>query len=425
MTQEQDSKGSLLFIFLTILVDVMGIAIIIPVIPELLENLTGSALNEAGLIGGLLIASFAAMQFLFAPLMGELSDKYGRRPVLFLSLAGLGVDYIFHALAPSLFLLFVGRMLAGICGASHTVATAYIADISTPENKAKNFGMIGAAFGLGFFLGPMIGGLCAQWGYQMPFFVAAGLTLLNLIFGILVLPESLPKEKRRNIEWKRAIPGLNLFHLRQYKSLLLFVAAFVLVHLAGQVMPSIWTFFTMEQYNWGPGLVGFSLGVVGLLVGVVQAGLIGWSVKKYGQKKVIMAGFAFWTLGMIIFACAYSQVLLFVALVPYVLGGIAGPTIQSMMSNSVKDNEQGNLQGALTSMISLTAIFGPILYTTLFSIFADKQFDYYFPGAPFVAGAVFLVTALLIVIRALKKLSKDEEVEILDDQTLITDSSSL
>ena len=404
MNEQHSSKGSLLFIFLTIFVDVMGIAIIIPVIPDLLETLTGKSLNEAGLIGGLLIASFAIMQFLFAPLMGELSDKYGRRPVLFIALAGLGIDYIFHALAPSLILLFIGRMLAGICGGSHTVATAYIADVSTPENKAKNFGMIGAAFGLGFFLGPMIGGICAQWGYQMPFFVAAGLTLVNLIFGMLVLPESLPKDKRRDIEWKRAIPGLNLIHLKRYRSLLLFVAAFVLVQLAGQVMPSIWTFFTMEQYGWGPGLVGLSLGVVGLLVGLVQAGLIGWSVKKFGQKKVILAGFFFWTTGMLLFACAYKEVLLFVALIPYVMGGIAGPTIQSMMSNTVKDNEQGNLQGALTSMISLTSILGPLIYTSLFSVFADKASQVYFPGAPFLAGAFFLIIASLIAIKAINQL---------------------
>jgi DHA1 family tetracycline resistance protein-like MFS transporter len=403
MAKEKASKGSLLFIFTVILVDVMGIAIIIPVIPTLIKELTGQELNDAGLWGGLLISSFAFMQFLFAPLMGELSDKFGRRPILFIALAGLGADYIFHAFAPTLAWLFVGRMLAGVCGASHTVATAYIADISTPENKAKNFGMIGAAFGLGFFLGPMIGGFCAQWGYQVPFFVAAALALANLVWGIFVLPESLPKEKRREIDWKRVIPGVSLANLRKYRSLGLFVVAFTLVHLAGQVMPSTWSFFTMEAFGWGEAMVGISLGVVGLLVGIVQGGLIGFSVKKFGQNKVIMMGFIFWTVGMFSFAIAGNQTLFFIALVPYVLGGIAGPTLQSLMSNFVPDNEQGNLQGALTSMISLTAIIGPLLYTSLFHFFADKEKSYYFPAAPFLAGGIILIFATIVAWMAIKK----------------------
>lgn len=403
---KKGKSGSLIFIFITILVDVMGVAIIIPVFPTLIKSLTGLELNEAGLWAGLLFSSFAIMQFLFAPLMGELSDRFGRRPILFLSLGGLGLDYIFHAFAPTIAWLFVGRMLAGVFGASYSVATAYIADISTAENKAKNFGLIGAAFGLGFFLGPMIGGFCARWGYQVPFLVAAALALLNLIFGFFVLPESLPKEKRRAFNIKKAIPGVSLVHLSKYKGLGLFIIAFILVHLAGQVLHSVWTFFTMEAYNWDEALVGISLGVVGFLVGIVQGGLIGWVVKKFGQKKVIMLGFCLWTVGMIGFAFAVNEVILYIFLVPYVFGGIAGPTLQGLMSNTVPDTEQGNLQGALTSMISLTAVIGPLIYTSLFFYFSDKEAGVYFPGAPFVLSAGFLVIATLIAYVAIKRMEE-------------------
>ena len=406
---KNNRKASVVFIFITILIDIMGVAIIIPVLPTLIKTLTGQELNEAGLWGGLLISSFAIMQFLFAPLMGELSDRFGRRPILFLSLAGLGLDYVFHAFAPTLAWLFVGRMIAGVFGASHTVATAYIADISTPETKAKNFGMIGAAFGLGFFLGPMIGGFCAKWGYQVPFLVAAAMSLLNLIWGLLILPESLPKEKRRAIRWRNVIPGVSLIHLSKYKSLGLFIVAFVLVNLSGQVLPAIWSFFTMEAYSWNETLIGISLGIIGLLVGIVQGGLIGYAVKKLGQRKVIMYGFLLWTTGMIGFAFAINEYILYAALLPYVLGGVAGPTLQGFMSNSVPDTEQGNLQGALTSMVSLTAVVGPLIYTGLFFYFSDKHAITYLPGAPFILAAFFLIIASIIAFFAINRMTPEGE----------------
>ena len=397
-------RSSIIFIFITILLDVMGIAIIIPVVPELIQSLTGEPLNVAAGYGGLLMMTFAAMQFLCAPLMGELSDRFGRRPVLLLALAGLGIDYLFHAFAPTIGLLFLSRVLAGIFGASHTVATAYMADISTPENKAKNFGLIGAAFGLGFFLGPFLGGFFAKWGYQMPFIVAACFSLVNVIWGLFVLPESLPVEKRRKMDWKRVIPGVSLIHLSRYKALILFVVAFTLVNLAGQVMPATWSYFTIEAFNWDVQEIGISLGVVGLLVGLVQAGLIGWSVKKYGKRRVIMGGYLLWTVGMLAFAFADTEVLLYAALLPYVLGGVAGPTIQGIMSNAVPDNEQGNLQGALTSMISLTAIIGPLFFSGIFFYFSDRQTDFYFPGAAFLSGGLILVVSTIIAAFALRKL---------------------
>ncbi|OIQ27595.1 MAG: tetracycline resistance MFS efflux pump [Crocinitomix sp. MedPE-SWsnd] len=417
MAQKATSKGSLLFIFITVLIDIMGIAIIIPVFPDLIEALTGQQTSEASLDGGLLIASFAIMQFLFSPLLGELSDRFGRRPVLFIALAGLGVDYLFQAFAPTLALLFVGRMLAGVCGASHTVAAAYIADVSTPQNKAKNFGLLGAAFGLGFFLGPMIGGVCAQWGYQVPFIAAAIMTFLNLIFGLIVLPESLKPENRRPINWRNVIPGVSLKHLSKYKSLGLLILAFILVQLSGRVMESIWTFFTKTAFEWSPAAIGVSLGVVGLLVGIVQAVVVGKVVKRFGKKKAILAGFVLSTVGLFGISVAFSETILYIALIPYILGGIAGPTMQGLMSNSVKENEQGNLQGALTSMISLTAVLGPLIYTTLFFTFSADDAPVKFYGAPYVASAVIMILASVIVYIALKRLPDDGEDEDSSDST--------
>lgn len=419
MNQPKANKASLLFIFVTILVDVIGIGIIIPVIPSLIENLTGEPLNVAARYSGWLIMSFSVAQFLFAPLMGELSDRFGRKPILLISLFGLGLDYYFHAIAPTITWLFIGRIFAGMCGASHTVATAYIADISTKETKAKNFGLIGAAFGIGFVIGPAIGGLCAQVSPQFPFYVAAGFSLLNFIFGLVVIKESLPQENRRPINWSNIIPGVSLMHLTKYGALIGLLFAFILVHLAGQVMPSTWSFFTMEMYGWEEWMVGISLMVVGLLVGAVQGGLIGWSTKKFGNRKVISFGFVSWTVGMILFAFAFNETLLYVALLPYVLGGVAGPTIQGVMSNRVPMNEQGNLQGLLTSMVSLTAILGPLIYSYLFYAYSGEDSEIYFPGMPYAVGAICLILATIIALVSLKRMgdinSTDDEVNSLQE----------
>ncbi|MBI3133465.1 MAG: TCR/Tet family MFS transporter [Bacteroidetes bacterium] len=399
---------ALTFIFITILIDVIGIGIIIPVLPALIKTLTGGDLADAALYGGLLIISFSTMQFLFAPVVGELSDRYGRRPVLLISLFVLGIDYFFHAFAPTIALLFVGRILAGITGASFSVATSYIADVSTPQNKAKNFGLIGAAFGIGFILGPVIGGVCAKWGTQMPFIVAGIFTLLNFLFGYFFVPESLPLEKRRPVRYTNMIPGVSLAHIGKYKTLLGLVIAFVLVNLAGQVMPSTWSFFTLELFKWDETEVGISLAVVGALVVIVQAVLIGWFVKRLGNKRVILLGFLLWTLGMVSFCFAVTPVILYLALIPYCLGGIAGPSIQGILSNSVSEKEQGNLNGALTQAVSLTAIAGPLLYTTLFSRFSQSDAAVYFPGAPYLAAAGILIIACIIAFVSLRNYTEPE-----------------
>lgn len=400
----KNRSASMIFIFITILVDVIGIGIIIPVIPSLIENLSEGGLSEASRVGGWLIFAFAIMQFLFAPLMGILSDKFGRRPILLLALLGLGIDYIFHAFAPSIGWLFVGRVLAGITGASITVATAYIADISTPEKKAQNFGMIGAAFGLGFIIGPVIGGVAAKVSLQLPFLIAAGLTILNVIYGFFVLPESLAPEKRREIDFKRANPIGSLKLIRKYPIVAGLMVSFFLVYMASQAVQTTWTYFTMFKFEWDEAMVGYSLGVVGLIVAIVQGGLVKYAVKLWGEKKTIYIGYIFWIVGLILFASATQGWMLFAFLLPYCLGGIASPTLQGIVSNQVADNEQGELQGAMTALISLSSIIGPLVMTNLFYQFTQDDAPFQFAGAPFALGAVLVLVSLLLSRKSLSSM---------------------
>ncbi|MDB9775907.1 TCR/Tet family MFS transporter [Vicingaceae bacterium] len=400
----KNKNASMVFIFITILVDIIGIGIIIPVIPSLIENLTEGGLSEASRIGGWLIFAFAIMQFLFAPLMGILSDKFGRRPILLLALLGLGIDYIFHAFAPSIGWLFVGRVFAGITGASITVATAYIADISTPEKKAQNFGMIGAAFGLGFIIGPVIGGLAAKVSLQLPFLIAAGLTLLNVVYGFFILPESLAPEKRREVDLKRANPLGSLKLIRKYPIVAGLMVSFFLVYMASQAVQTTWTYFTMFKFEWDETMVGYSLGVVGVIVAIVQGGLVKYAVKLWGEKKTIYIGYVFWIIGLTLFASTTQGWMLFAFLLPYCLGGIASPTLQGVVSNQVADNEQGELQGAMTALISLSSIIGPLVMTNLFYQFTQDDAPFQFAGAPFALGAVLVLASFILSRKSLRKI---------------------
>ncbi|WP_194776951.1 TCR/Tet family MFS transporter [Pararhodonellum marinum] len=398
------SKSALLFIFITILVDVIGIGIIIPIIPELIMELTGEGTHVAIIYGMWLTTSFAGMQFLFSPVLGEISDQYGRRPILLMALLGLSIDYMIHAWAPTIIWLFVGRFLAGITGASLTVASAYIADISTKENKAKNFGVIGAAFGLGFIIGPGIGGFFGNIDIRLPFYIAAGLTFLNFLFGWFFVPESLVQENRRPINYSKMIPGASLVSLKNYKGVLLLIAAFFLANLAGQALPSTWSYHGIERYNWSPRDIGISLMVVGLAVSIVQGFLVGYLVKTFGKRKVITVGFLFWTIGMFLFSLASEPWMLYVFLFAYAFGGIAGPTVQSIISDEVSEKEQGNLQGAISGLVSLTSILGLLIFSPTFYYFTNPEGSIYFPGAPFALAAIFLCTAFILTLFAMKKI---------------------
>ncbi len=390
------------FIFITLLIDVTGWGIIIPVIPKLIEQLIHGDISVASKYGGWLTFAYAITQFICAPILGNLSDKYGRRPVLLFSLFGFGIDYLFLSFAPTIEWLFVGRIIAGVTGASFTTATAYIADISTNENRAQNFGMVGAAFGLGFIIGPVIGGLLGQFGPRVPFYAAAGLCLLNWLYGYFVLPESLSAEHRREFNWKRANPVGSLLHLKKYPALGGLIVALVLVYIAAHAVQSNWSYFTMYRFNWTEKLVGISLGVVGLLVGAVQGGLIRYVNPKLGNERSIYVGLFLYAVGMMLFAFATQSWMMFVFLIPYCLGGIAGPALQSIIAGHVPPNEQGELQGALTSLMSATSIIGPPLMTNLFYYFTQKKAPVHFPGAPFLLGSILMLASAVVAYKTLK-----------------------
>jgi len=396
-------KAAVSFIFITLLLDVIGLGLIIPVFPQLIEELIQGNISEASQWAGLLTFAYAIMQFICAPIVGNLSDKYGRRPVLLLSLLGFGIDYIFLSMAPTIWWLFVGRLIAGLFGASFTTATAYIADISTPENRSKNFGMIGAAFGLGFIIGPGIGGLLGEFGPRVPFMAAAILTFLNLIYGYFVLPESLAKEHRRAFEWKRANPLGSLLQLKKYKGVGGLIVSLIFVYIAGHAVQSTWTFFNIEKFQWSNTLMGISLTVIGLLIAIVQGGLIRYINPKLGDEKSIYVGLRLYSLGLFLFSFATEGWMMFVFLIPYCLGGIAGPALQSIISGNVPRNEQGELQGALTSLMSATSIVGPLLMTNLFAWFTRPEGDVKFAGAPFFAGAILMLISAVVAARSMKK----------------------
>ena len=396
-------QAALGFIFITLLIDSIGFGIIIPVMPTLITQMIHGNLSVASEYGGWLTFAYSFMQFICAPIVGNLSDKYGRRPVLLFSLFGFGVDYLFLSVAPTIWWLFVGRIIAGITGASFTTASAYIADISTPEKRAQNFGLIGAAFGLGFIIGPGIGGQLTNYGIRFPFFAAAVLALLNWLYGYFILPESLSKEHRREFEWKRANPLGSLMQLKKYPAVAGLIVSLILVYISVHAVQSTWTFYNMEKFNWTPQLVGYSLTFVGVMIALVQGGLIRVIIPKLGKERSVYVGLCLYSIGFLLFAFATKGWMMFAFLIPYALGGIAGPSIQGIISTHVPPNEQGELQGALTSLMSATSIVGPVLMTSLFAYFTDKNAPLIFPGAPFAMGAFLTMLSSLLAYRSLKR----------------------
>jgi MFS transporter, DHA1 family, tetracycline resistance protein len=395
-------NAALGFIFITLLVDVTGWGIIIPVLPKLITGLIHGTLSDAAIYGGWINAIFAIMQFIFSPILGGLSDRYGRRPVLLLSLFGFGIDYLVLANAPTITWLFIIRIFTGIAGASFTTASAYIADISPPEKRAQNFGMIGVAFGFGFMIGPAIGGVLGQYGVRIPFYFCAGLSLLNFVYGYFVVPESLPMEHRRKFDWKRANPIGTLVQLRKYPIVLGMAGSIVCIYLAAHATQSTWVYYTMFKFKWNEATVGWSLACVGLMVSIVQGGLIRVINPWLGAKNSIYVGFILYIIAFILFAFASSTLMMFIFIIPYCLAGITGPALQGIITGQVPANAQGELQGGLTSLMSLTSIIGPILMTGLFTYYTEPG-HFYFPGAPFMMGAVLTLIGTILAMRSLSK----------------------
>lgn len=394
-------KPAIGFIFITLLIDITGWGLIIPVLPKLIEQLIQGDISTAAKWAGWLGFAYAFTQFIFSPIIGSLSDQFGRRPVLLFSLFGFGIDYILLALAPTMGWLFAGRIIAGITGSSITTASAYIADISNATTRAKNFGMIGAAFGLGFILGPVLGGLLGQFGPRVPFWTAAVLCLLNWLYGYFVLPESLDVAHRRQFSWSSAIPFKSLLNLRKYPSIGGLIASLVLVYVAGHAVQSNWSFYGIERFSWDEKMIGISLGVVGLLVGAVQGGLVRIVNPKIGNEKSVYIGLLLYAIGMVLFGLATQTWMMFIFLIPYCLGGIAGPALQSIISGQVPPNQQGELQGALTSLMSATAIVGPPLMTNTFAYFTQKSAPAYLPGAPFFLASFLMLISAVLAFRSL------------------------
>lgn len=397
---------ALIFIFITVLLDVIGLGIIIPVAPDLIMSITGKNLSEASSIGGWLMTSYSLMLFICAPIIGGLSDRYGRRPVLLISLLIFGLDYLIQGMATNIYWLYAGRIIAGITGASYAVATSYIADVSDPAKKAQNFGLIGAAFGLGFIIGPLLGAALGHFGIRVPFFVSAGLALLNCGFGFFVLPESLKKENRRAFDWSRSNPMGTLAVLTKYDTLKVFIPILLLVYTAHFSLQSTWNYYTMYKFKWDHTMVGYSLAFVGLTTAIVQGGLTRIIIPKIGPYKAIFIGFTAAMVGYFGFAIAPQGWYMFVFMIPFALSGLAGPSIQSIVSNKVPPNAQGELQGGLTALMSVSAIIGPIIMTHVFHYFSSDEKRLHFPGASFMLAFIFLLLSLLLVIKPLKKLAE-------------------
>lgn len=404
--KKNQKSAAIGFIFITLLIDITGWGIVIPVVPKLIEELIQADISEAAKYGGWLSFLYAFMQFAFAPILGNLSDKYGRRPVILFSLLGFSINFFIQAWAPTIFWLFVGRIFSGVTGASITTASAYIADISDDTNRSKNFGMVGAAFGLGFIIGPVIGGLLGQFGPRVPFIAAGILCLINFIYGSFILPESLDKKNRRDFSWKRANPVGSLLQIKKHPEILNLMVAWFLVYIAGHAVQTNWAYFTMYRFSWDEKTVGLSLGVMGALTAFVQGYLIRKVHPRIGDEKSILYGILFYGMGMLLFAFAGQPWMMYAILAVYCLGGIAGPALQSFITTKVPANEQGDLQGALTSVVSLTSIIGPVLMTNVFYYFTHDKAPFQFPGAPFFLGFLMMAASAYFVYYVFHKKKK-------------------
>lgn len=395
-----NSKLPIFVIFTTVVLDSMGIGIIIPVMPALFAEVTGSEkISDIAIWGGLLASTFALMQFIFGPILGALSDRYGRKPILLLALFVMAAYYLLMGFAQTLWLLFLGRLIGGITAATHATANAYMADISSPEEKAARFGMLGAGFGLGFVLGPLIGGLLGEWGPRAPFFAAAMLAAANGVLCYFVLTESLKTKNRREFMWYRANPIGAILDLRKFEGIYSLLLVFLLFTIGTSIYAAIWPFFTVERFSWSPGMIGISLTIYGVCFAIVQGVLVRPAIKIWGEKKTIIIGFCFEFSAMVTFAFLTDGKILIILIPLASLGVLAQPAIQAILSKSVGDDRQGAIQGVASSLNAIAMVITPITMTWILAVFSDKTAKYYFPGMPFLISALMVLLCLFIISR--------------------------
>jgi MFS transporter, DHA1 family, tetracycline resistance protein len=398
----RNRRASVVFVLITLFIDILGMGLVIPILPRLVQSLLGGAIGEASFVYGLLLALYAVMQFLCAPLLGALSDRFGRRPIILLALAGLGVDYVLLSIAPTIGWLVVGRAVAGMLGATYTPAGAYIADVSPPEKRAANFGLVGIAFGLGFIAGPALGGILGQTNLRLPFMVCAALTLCNFLFGLLVMPESLRPENRRPVNWAQTNPVGALRAVWRHRSVAAILPIFLVAQLAQQALQSVWVPYTTYRYDWSVTDVGLSLAIVGLLFAFSQGALVRPIFGKFGELRTLMVALVVAVFGMLLFGLATQGWMMYACTALYCLGlGLLNPSAQGLMSRLVPANEQGLLQGAVASVMTGSMIVAPPIANGLFAMAISPQAPINLPGAPFFLGSVLCLVALLLAARQL------------------------
>jgi DHA1 family tetracycline resistance protein-like MFS transporter len=400
--QQSPSKNAFLFVLVTVTLNMIGFGLIIPVIPQLLEELTGRGAEEAVVWGGILTMTYALMNFLAGPMLGALSDRYGRRPVLLASIFTLCIDFLIMAFATSLFVLFIGRALAGLSSATVSTANAYVADVTSPEERGKAFGIIGAAFGIGFILGPALGGLLGDIHTRLPFFAAAGLAVMNFLYGVFVLPESLAPEKRRVLDPGRANPFGAFRHFSKLPKVSWFLIATGTFGIAHVVYPATWSFHGEIRYDWTSGQIGASLAFVGIGAALVQAGLMGQFLKKFGEVRTALFALSMGTLALIGFSLSSAPWMAYLFIPISSLAGMAAPAVNAIMSQQTPEDAQGELQGAIASIQSLGMIFGPIIMTQTLHEFAKEDAMIDFAGAAFVLAAILTALSILPFLRGVK-----------------------
>jgi MFS transporter, DHA1 family, tetracycline resistance protein len=396
------SKHAVSFVFITVFLDMVGFGLIMPVLPALIQEVGHMSVADAASIGGWMFFAFSLTQFLFGPMMGNLSDAFGRRPLLLLAVFGLFIDYLIMSFAPDLFWLFVGRAFAGFCGASYVIANAYIADVTAPEERGKAFGMIGAAFGLGV-VGPAIGGIIGEYGARLPFYVAAGVSLLNLIYGYFVLPETLAPENRRRFEWVRANPLGTFKVFRSYHGVVPLCVVFAVYFFASSVYPAIWPFWSIAKFGWSELLIGLTLAAFGIVTAIFQGTLAGPAEKKFGTTNVVMIGM----ISAVVAAAGYGLAPGLIAVIAlFVVHGPEGfvhPMMTALMSKSVPENAQGELQGGIASVMAVTMLLGTVFFAQVFSWFAKPNPYVQSPDIALYVAAAVLALALLLFLPLRKK----------------------